>query len=105
MPAASAISSTVTSLNPRWAKSSHTICSYLACSRLRRLLQPDSTPSVTAAIVARDAAIPLTHCYRVSRMQPAIGPPPLEATATSRRWTWRAPASPRSCRQASWRTQ
>jgi hypothetical protein len=31
-------------------------------------------------------------------MQPAMGPPPLETTATSRFLTWRSAASPLNCR-------
>ena len=57
-PAASAISSTVTSLKPLRAKSSHAICSYLASSMLRRRVQPDSSASVTASILAQDGGRP-----------------------------------------------
>jgi aryl-alcohol dehydrogenase-like predicted oxidoreductase len=43
--------------------------------------------------------------HDVRRMQPAMGPPPADATATSAPGTCRAPAVPRSCRTASWTTQ
>ena len=91
-PAAAAISSTVTSLKPSLAKSSQAICSYLASSMLRRRVQPDSSGSVTSKILAHEARASPLSGYRVSSMQPAMGPPPLETTATSRLCTWRSPA-------------
>jgi len=52
-----------------------------------------------------EGSAPSPRPHDVSSMQPAMGPPPADTTATSAPGTCRTPAAPRSCRTASWTTQ
>ncbi len=59
-----------------------------AAGRSRRARPPVATWKRHVARCARTSE----EVYRVSNMQPAMGPPPTVATATSAPATWRAPA-------------
>src|SRR5581483_4405200 len=78
------------------------VCTERTCAMsLPATSSPFSSPAIVHGCEANRSHVHGSAGHRVSRRQPATGPPPAATTATSQSGTWRAPHSPRSCRMAS----